>query len=756
MAWGRHFAPLACALVALSALVLSLTTGCGDEIETGIVTVVRVSGSGYLAEDSPTHISEIEIEVYGKDDASNTWELTALTRRAVESTTLPLVYGLFPRGANQGRLYMTIVSVRHGAEKLEQKVAIGSFRAGRVGVLEMTFTSGSRCFRRLCVDGEGKFVRGDPCEDRRTECVQTCNPEMGTCEAAAFMNGEDLPEYDPATLPMEDAGMEDAADDRPNDVRADRPVDAPMDRAPDVDAMRDADADATRDADADADAMSDADTGMGCGTGPACTAPGTMCMGGACVCVAGRVDCTVAPGCETDPQNDEMHCGAGPGCVGGMACSGTSCIAGMCTTCSGDGDCDDSLSCTDDRCSSGTCMNPPLGGFCVIGGACFTTGEPSGDDQCQRCNPSVDRFGFTLAIAATCDDDDACTSDDKCMVDGRCIGAATGCDECALGEDNCSPNATCSDDPDGFTCACNPGFDGDGVTCTDLDECAGSGTCDPNATCTNTPGSYDCACNAGYEGDGLTYCNDIDECATTGGGCDVNATCMNTPGGNTCTCNACYTGNGFTCTLMPGTGLPAFVDDAATLARFEFNCGTVDESGNDRHGTAIGTASYEIAPFGSGLACPGTDPQGFDWSPYASLLQHPFTIEIAITPSDVTAYRKLFSFDDASDSGWYYFSTGIASYPNGTVGSGIIASTYHYIAFVSTSTTTMDVWHDNVMLGSLNMSFTAPPMSAIFFRDDSNTARNETLTGVVDAMRISNVSRSASEIQAQWIRLTGM
>ena len=39
-------------------------------------------------------------------------------------------------------------------------------------------------------------------------------------------------------------------------------------------------------------------------------------------------------------------------------------------------------------------------------------------------------------------------------------------DDCLLGVDNCSPDATCTDTDDGFECTCNPGFTGDGVECT--------------------------------------------------------------------------------------------------------------------------------------------------------------------------------------------------------------------------------------------------------------------------------------------------
>ena len=35
-----------------------------------------------------------------------------------------------------------------------------------------------------------------------------------------------------------------------------------------------------------------------------------------------------------------------------------------------------------------------------------------------------------------------------------------------------------------------------------MDECEDENECDPNALCTNTEGSYICRCIRGYEGDG--------------------------------------------------------------------------------------------------------------------------------------------------------------------------------------------------------------------------------------------------------------
>ena len=38
-------------------------------------------------------------------------------------------------------------------------------------------------------------------------------------------------------------------------------------------------------------------------------------------------------------------------------------------------------------------------------------------------------------------------------------------DECAIDIDNCDSNARCTNTPGSFTCTCNPGYIGDGVTC---------------------------------------------------------------------------------------------------------------------------------------------------------------------------------------------------------------------------------------------------------------------------------------------------
>ena len=76
----------------------------------------------------------------------------------------------------------------------------------------------------------------------------------------------------------------------------------------------------------------------------------------------------------------------------------------------------------------------------------------------------------------------------------------------------CDPNAECVNKVGTYGCQCLAGYDGDGKTCINRDECAlGVDSCDSNAQCFDTDGSFTCACNAGYEGDGMA-CADKNEC----------------------------------------------------------------------------------------------------------------------------------------------------------------------------------------------------------------------------------------------------
>ncbi|KAI8499670.1 hypothetical protein Bbelb_227210 [Branchiostoma belcheri] len=77
-------------------------------------------------------------------------------------------------------------------------------------------------------------------------------------------------------------------------------------------------------------------------------------------------------------------------------------------------------------------------------------------------------------------------------------------DECTAGIDICGAHA-CIDLPDGYTCACPPGFqwDWDAADCLDFDECEmNNGNC--TDVCTNSAGSYICSCYGGLPMDNGT------------------------------------------------------------------------------------------------------------------------------------------------------------------------------------------------------------------------------------------------------------
>ena len=78
---------------------------------------------------------------------------------------------------------------------------------------------------------------------------------------------------------------------------------------------------------------------------------------------------------------------------------------------------------------------------------------------------------------------------------------------------NCHENAFCTNSEASFNCQCNIGYEGDGVTCDDIDECLQDGICPEHAVCENSDGSYNCNCdgNPGFKV-AKNGCVDMDEC----------------------------------------------------------------------------------------------------------------------------------------------------------------------------------------------------------------------------------------------------
>ncbi|XP_028408889.1 scavenger receptor cysteine-rich type 1 protein M130-like [Dendronephthya gigantea] len=106
-------------------------------------------------------------------------------------------------------------------------------------------------------------------------------------------------------------------------------------------------------------------------------------------------------------------------------------------------------------------------------------------------------------------------------------------DYCSSGLHNCNSRAQCINETDGFSCRCNPGYTGNGVSCNDINECSFANMCDSNALCTNTLGSYQCYCKSGFIKNG-SVCQDADECSGAIYNCPANAICANTVGTYLC------------------------------------------------------------------------------------------------------------------------------------------------------------------------------------------------------------------------------
>nr|XP_033469720.1 mucin-like protein [Epinephelus lanceolatus] len=243
-------------------------------------------------------------------------------------------------------------------------------------------------------------------------------------------------------------------------------------------------------------------------------------------------------------------------------------------------DCVDMDECKDDPCHvNATCLNT-IGshtctckrGFSANGTQCEDIDECSGEGTCHPralCTNFIGDFfcscqqGFK-GDGFSCQDVDECSlSNTTCPAFSECInspgahvcsclnGTVAFNDTCVPPSPLCDPachtHGLCHQSPAGYQCVCDLGYMGDGLTCSDIDECQRENICPQNNTeCMNVPGSFSCVCKKGYTLNG-TQCVDVNECETGQHECSEFAQCINNKGSHSCFCLSGFTGDGKNC-----------------------------------------------------------------------------------------------------------------------------------------------------------------------------------------------------------------
>jgi len=181
------------------------------------------------------------------------------------------------------------------------------------------------------------------------------------------------------------------------------------------------------------------------------------------------------------------------------------------------------------------------------------TGGPSPSPTADTCANSFCASNAICSIDSTNSRGYTCACNEGYEGNGfSCINI----DECAQEEYPCGDvdNSFCVNTEGSFVCGCQDGYKlaKNRRKCNDINECRRGSPCGANSSCVNLPGTFNCACDNGYKPstNGL-FCRDRNEC-NQDGSCDPNALCVNFDGGFSCTCNTGYLGDGSFCNKITG------------------------------------------------------------------------------------------------------------------------------------------------------------------------------------------------------------
>ncbi|XP_028042901.1 cubilin homolog [Bombyx mandarina] len=209
---------------------------------------------------------------------------------------------------------------------------------------------------------------------------------------------------------------------------------------------------------------------------------------------------------------------------------------------------------TDLGCQNGaTCINRPGSYECLCksgwyGLHCTRKAKDCSGGDFEMC-------GHGTCVPVTTGQGVKCICDQGWTTNGTDFSCLTDVNECEASQGpRCSvnPKVECINLPGSFRCGqCPPGYQGDGYSCSDIDECSTipNGGCSPVAACHNTIGSRICGpCPLGFQGDGVS-CSWKGSCNLDHGGCHPSAQCIDNGrmggAGAQCICPEGMEGDGY-------------------------------------------------------------------------------------------------------------------------------------------------------------------------------------------------------------------